>query len=390
MNMHSQRGQTLPFVGMVLFVLVGMTSLAVDVGYLRYQQRVQQSAADSAALAGAAEVQYSTTSASSAAAADAAKNGFQDGVNDTTVSINPNYSSTYTGTSPAVEVQITKKYPRFFAAVFGNGKDAIATRAVARLTDLNPYCLYQLGTGVAPNFSSMTFNGHYCGIVMNGNANFNSARIDAAVIGYSGDTPATTGATFVEAQPTRSLPAQDPCQRIPGCAYLANNPPSNTNCTQAQGSQGSTVYLNGGCYNGMSLSKSNVVFNPGVYVLSSGSYNFNQATLYGNGVTFYIEDGVQLNFNAVVFNLSPPTTGPTQGVLMYQVPSNTNSVNFNNSGSQVVSGLLYFPSATVNFNGSLGAYTVLVVNNMNFNGSTQSFPSPPPDSSLMQAPALAE
>src|SRR5690348_10810711 len=98
--MHRQRGQTLIFVAMTLVVLIGMTGLAVDVGYYRYEQRIMQSAADSAALAGTAELKYGSSSAENAAKADAASNGFTDGVN-ATVSPDPDYSDTFTGSSAA-------------------------------------------------------------------------------------------------------------------------------------------------------------------------------------------------------------------------------------------------------------------------------------------------
>ncbi len=252
-----------------------------------------------------------------------------------------------------------------------------------------PYCLYQLSSSGKPNFNGMTFNGPQCGIIMNGTGNFNGAHIDALTVGYAGGTPNLTGATFVEAAPTPALPVQDPCPDIPGCNYLANNPPSSNPCLAFQGN-GYHGYLNPGCYSGMNLNGATVTLNPGTYVLSSGSYNFNGAALRGSGVTFYITAGTSLNFNGATLNLTPPATGYLAGVLMYQVPGNSNNPNFNGASSQTVSGLLYFPSASVNFNGSLGAYAVLVVNDVNFNGSTQNFPAPPAGATLVQAPALAE
>ncbi len=113
--LESQRGQTLPFVAMVLVMLMGMTALSVDIGYYRFEQRLQQSAADSAALAGAAELAYGSAYASAAAQTDAGTNGFQDGAGGITVSVNPNYASPYTGTSGAVEVVISKVIQDFSA-----------------------------------------------------------------------------------------------------------------------------------------------------------------------------------------------------------------------------------------------------------------------------------
>jgi hypothetical protein len=389
MAAESQRGQTMPFLGLMLFVLVGALGLSVDVGSYRYDQRLQQSAADSAAIAGAAELNGGSANATAAAKADSAKNGFTDGVNGVTVTVNTNYSDQYTGASGAVQVVVNKAYPKYFGGVLSPGNTTIAATAVARAAGIGPACVYQLSPGGSPNFNGMTFNGPQCGIVMNGTGNFNGAHIDAAFIGYAGGAaPNENGATFTEAQPEPTLTVIDPCPRIPGCYYFSNNPPSTASCPAFQGN-GYHGFLNPGCYGSINLNGAVVTFNPGVYVINS-STNFNGATLTGTGVTFYVTSTGSFNFNGARINLSPPTTGSTAGVLIYQIPGNSANPNFNGATSAVVSGLMYFPSVSVNFNGSLGAYTVLVVGDVNFNGSTQSFPSPPPNGSFIQQPTLAE
>ncbi len=389
MAAESQRGQTLPFIAMLVFVLVGVLGLSMDVGSYRYDQRLQQSAADGAAIAGAAELAGGSANATAAAKADAAKNGFQDGVSGVTVSVNTGYSDQYTGTSNAVQVVVSKAYPKYFGGVLSPGSTTVATTAVARAAGIGPECVYQLNPGGSPNFNGMTFNGATCGIAMNGTGNFNGAHIDAAFIGYAGGAaPNENGATFVEAQPEPMLTVIDPCPHIPGCNYLANNPPSTVPCPSFQGN-GYNGFLNPGCYGSMNLNGATVTFNPGLYVIN-GSTNFNGASLTGSGVTFYVTRTGSFNFNGVRLNLTPPATGSTAGVLIYQIPGNASNPNFNGASSQIVSGLMYFPSVNVNFNGALDAYTVLVVGDVNFNGSTQNFPSPPPNGSLIQQPTLAE
>ncbi len=386
---HAQRGQTLPFIAMMVVVLFGMLGLAVDVGSYQYDQRAQQSAADSAAVAAAAELSSGSTGATAAAKADAAADGFQDGTNGVTVSVNTNYSDSFTGSSNAVQVVVSKAYPKYFGGVLGgSGTVTVATTAVARVAGTGPECVYQLSPTGTPNFNGMTFNGATCGIIMNGTANFNGAHIDAAYIGYAGGTPNDNGATFTEATPARALPVIDPCPHISGCNYLANNAPSASPCPAFNGN-GYNGFLNPGCFGNLNLNGAHVTFNPGLYVIN-GSTNFNGAVLRGTGVTFYVTSSGFFNFNGANINLQPPTTGPLAGVLIYQIPGNTSNPNFNGATSAVVSGLLYFPSVNVNFNGSLGAYTVLVVSDVNFNGSNQTFPSPPPNGSMVQQATLAE
>ena len=63
-------------------------------------------------------------------------------------------------------------------------------------------------------------------------------------------------------------------------------------------------------------------------------------------------------------NLSPPSTGNTQGVLYYQVPSNTSNPNFN--GPKVnMQGLIYCPGAQINYDGNTGNYLVIVAGSAN-------------------------
>jgi Flp pilus assembly protein TadG len=382
---HAQRGQVLPLVAMVFTVLMGATGLAVDVGYHRYELRLEQSAADSAALAGAAELTYGSAAATAAAKADAASNGFTDGQNGIAVTVDTSYSSSYTASSPAVKVTISKSYPTFFQAVTGTQSVPVAASSVARMSANNTNCLYQLSPSGTPNFNSMHFDGPNCGIVLNGTGNFNAATIDAAAIDIAGSMPNENGTTWVEATPAPSLPAIDPCPQIPGCAYLQQNPPSTTPCASAY-TGGS--YLLPGCYDSLNLNGANVTLDPGLYVIN-GPVNCNGATLRGSGVTFYITQNGSLNLNgATSIALTAPTSGDTANMLFYEVPTNTSGPNFN--GSTSLGGVVYFPNADVNYNGSLSIYTVLIVGSVNFNGTTQSFPNPPSNGSYVLQSTMAE
>src|ERR1051325_8380390 len=76
MKFNKQSGQVLVGAAVALVVLCGFAGLAIDMGALRYQKRVQQTAADSAAIAGASNLTY--TGYQTAAQAAAAQNGFTD------------------------------------------------------------------------------------------------------------------------------------------------------------------------------------------------------------------------------------------------------------------------------------------------------------------------
>ena len=86
MKRNGEAGQTLVFVALGMVLLGAALGLALDLGYMRLSKRRIQTAVDSAAIAGAAEINYADVTA--AAKADAASNGFTDGVNGVTVTVN--------------------------------------------------------------------------------------------------------------------------------------------------------------------------------------------------------------------------------------------------------------------------------------------------------------
>ena len=132
----AERGQVIPLVALALAVLMGAAALAVDVGYWRYQQRVEQSAADSAAIAGADELAYPVANdVVLAARKDATSNGYTDdaGVSVRVTVNNPPSSGAYLGNTNAVEVVIQKKMPTWFAgAVLGGAASSVQRRAAGR------------------------------------------------------------------------------------------------------------------------------------------------------------------------------------------------------------------------------------------------------------------
>ena len=77
MTRKNERGQVLAFTALGLTLLMGFAGLAVDMGVLRYQRRLQQSAADAAAIAGANNLSFPASGGVVAGAQDAsARNGF--------------------------------------------------------------------------------------------------------------------------------------------------------------------------------------------------------------------------------------------------------------------------------------------------------------------------
>jgi hypothetical protein len=396
MNANHERGQVLPLIAVGLAVLMGFAGVAVDVAYLEYRQQSQQTATDAAAAGGAEALLRAgcpnQTAADNAAYANAADNGYANGGNITVLPNNPPLTGPFASNPCAVSVTINSTHnPTFFSKLFGyqNGMPE-STLAVAEVSSTGSGCIFLLSMTINQNFNGANVNASQCGMLINDTANFNGANLHVLNIGYAGQAPNTNGATFSEGVPAPMLPIADPCPEISGCAYLAANPPSTSNCTSFNGN-GFNGALPSGCYNNLNLNGATVTMS-GTYVFNGGT-NFNGANITGNGVTMYVTaSGTPPNFNGVAAaTMTPPTTGGAQSVLYYQVPSNTGSPNFNGSNGNY-SGLIYAPGATsANFNGAQGEYLVLVFGAANFNGGNAlDLATPPPGQSLIKQAVVAQ
>ena len=83
-----ESGQATIFAVLSMTVLLGFVGFAADVGVLLHTKRNVQTAADSAAIAGAAELGYTDLTYGAAGQAAATQNGFTNGVNGAVVTIN--------------------------------------------------------------------------------------------------------------------------------------------------------------------------------------------------------------------------------------------------------------------------------------------------------------
>lgn len=370
-----ERGQVLPLFALALVVLLGAAALAVDVGYWRYQERLAQSAADSAAIAAAGELAFpDAADVTAAARQDAGSNGFaDDGGATVSVSVNnPPLAGAYAGSANAVEVVVRKKQPGYFDGVFGISQ-WVSARAVGALNGNGIYCVYALAGDIELLGGGRGgIEAPTCGIITNqdlvvtGNAN-----VDAGSIGYVGDGPG--GGSYPLAQPLKSVPVTDPCQTIAGCAYLtdlslnhpgvlhsgcqpfpAPNPlPPGEYCVPLSGS---------------------LTLSPGLFVLdqgmTSGDVSGAGVTIYNAGTNGLTYDG---NVNVV---LSAPTSGPTAGMVYYQPPGDAGSFTKNGAAGTVnLTGGFYAPSCDFTFNGDLPSITLLVAKSIRMNGGGLTVPS---------------
>ncbi len=125
---NNDRGITLVMVAAGMVAFLALTAFVVDLGYLYYERRNMQNAADAAALASAFHLPGNTNGNSiivNTAEDYAYYHGYHSG-NDSNISVsNPN------GNIRQVEVVIERDVPLYFARAIGARSSRVATSAVA-------------------------------------------------------------------------------------------------------------------------------------------------------------------------------------------------------------------------------------------------------------------
>jgi Flp pilus assembly protein TadG len=389
MTRKHEAGQALIFAALGLGVLLGAAGLGVDVGVLRYQKRLQQTAADAAAIIGANNLAYGS-GVTTGAQHSATTNGYTDASsNDVTqclsstasvglVCVQVNNGPTYVLTDPHlndihyVEVVVSTVQPTYFMKIFGVTKKAITARAVATSNSGGgpaSNCMYTLGLpaheiGVDIQ-GHPTLNALTCGISDNGNFNTSGNALTVNAGSF-----AVSGAPFVNG-PGGNVN----CQYQVNCpsfgAPTVQDPLASMTPPLTPPPVGTPVAWNSanpvpGTYNGITIG-TNTTFQPGIYVVSGGDFNCNGSpTITGTGVMFYFTQGATINCaGSAQINLTAPTAAncpacPSQydSILMYQDPNDTNNGIGNacpptgnqkgpqlggNNGSSY-NGVLYFPA----------------------------------------------
>ena len=363
---RSQLGQALIAATFGLVALLGAAGLAVDMGYLRYQRRLQQSAADSAALAGASEA--ASGNAMSAAFEDSALNGFTNGVNHVTVTVNPAFPF---GATTGVQVQVSAVQPTFFMRIFGVKNATVSAVAVA-VNSSARNCIYTLagGTGLTNNG---TVPAAGCGIVVDQNL-LNRGSLTASSVAVHGTA---SGTATIPGAITGIVEAADPFFRLmaPGGGGICQ---PNGNITGNGG--GTAPALNPGRYcTGITVTgNKNVILNSGTYVVTGTGISFNgTGTVTGNQVALYVAPGGgTVSVNAApgsnqTLSLTAPNAGALAGILFYQSAGNNSTTNINAKGLGKLQGALYFPGATLNLSNTsnAAAYAMAVAKSLSLTGA---------------------
>lgn len=419
MKLHrDESGQAIILVALAVPVLVAMIGLAVDAGKLFNDRRTIQTAADAAAIAAALNLTNGTYVTAGKAAS--AANGFTDGANNTTVVINqtPQWAlSNYYNYSGYVEATVTKAESTIFMAVFGFPSVNVTARAVATNQAPGNGCVFTLGTTGTDLFvqGSPSIQATTCDFNINSSTSDavvergSGGTINTAAVGVVGNVGTTGFADFNPKPVSGVAPYSDPLGSMQypytcgagGCTCtgdicstdplsLSTRPAAYTTCSDPHlpsGNSHITVNLTPGCYD---LQGGETIGSQGTVNLSSGVYFFTDGamqiqaggTLNGTDMTMIMTGTATINMTGTPnLNITAPdkndTTAAFPGILYYQVPADTQTLNLQGGATSIIEGVFYAPSAQINMQGNTGGtiYTEFVSKSLYLlgNASFQSY-----------------
>lgn len=373
-------GQAMILTLLCMTCLLGFVGFAVDVGVLLNAKRQMQTAADSAAIAGASELNYGdmTTAADTAAA----QNGVTVGVNGGTVAINtPPLSGAYVGKTGYVEAIVSQDQPTFFMKMFNFASMKVSARAVATNKGSADGCVYVCSQNASPAMDlqgSFNVSASHCGVVVDSNSsqalNFTGGggSLTAGSVGVVGQASGKTGDSN-PAPVTGIAPETCPLSNLvlPNPALMTCTTPSGGNLTGT---------ISAGCYSAPAgkkgvlgtLTLTNVTLGSGTYVFEGNVSLNGTVTSAAGGTTLDIYNGAMSEGTNTTLNLVAPTSGDYNGIAILQPPSNTNAMLFDfGSSNGLIDGIIDAPGAAMELHdsggdsgGGLRLITDLIVNTL--------------------------
>jgi hypothetical protein len=307
-------------------------------------------------------------------------------MNNVTIAVNqPPKSGNYASTAEAVEVVVSQSEPRLLSALFGSDPVLITARAVA-IPNSGTGCVLALDPTASPGVNvsgGNQLNLIKCNLYSNSSANpslkvSGSGTISANQVSVVGDISGASSITAPNGIRSHTKPTADPYSNV--------SPPSKPSCTNAKitvNANGKTNSLSPGCYSGSITVNAGATLNldPGIYYLDGANLSVaGNATLTGTGVTLVFTGSgsnwgtASIGSNANI-NLSAPTSGSTQGIVLYgdrNMPVGT-AFNLTGGASQTFNGAIYLPKANLSFaggNGTTTSCTKIIADTITFTGTS--------------------
>ena len=399
-KLKDESGQAMILTLLCMTCLLGFVGFAADIGTLLRAKRNLQIAADSAAVAGAAELNYGDMTA--AADAAAAQNGVTIVTNGGTVTVNtpPMYGAYAGQTGGYVEAIVSQNQPTFFMNIFNIASQTITARAVAWNGASSNDCVYVCNPSASDAMSlqgSFDLSAPKCGVVVDSNNvdalqfTGGAGSLTAGSVGVVGGDGGQTG---------DSTPAPVTGIAPVSCPYggMVFPDPTTMTCTTPSGGN-LTGPISAGCYSAPPLSNgglgtlniSNAQLGAGTYVFEGNVSLSGSVTSDAGGTTLDIYNGA-LSEGTAATNLNlvapapcaagtlPPCGGSYGGIAIMQPPANTNTITFefgNSTGT--IDGIIYAPTAQLflhdsggDTSGGIQLITDLIVGTLNDQTATLS------------------
>ena len=382
-----------------LFALLAIVALVLDGGVLLAERRHARAVADAAAFAAACDLyaHYSTNNgldpsgtAAKSATDTAAANGYSNDGTTSTVTVNiPPASGDYKGKAGYAEVLVQYNQSRYFSQIFASSTIPVTARAVARgsqvpLTNLGVVVL----DGSAQKALNVTGPGNVD--VKSGGVYVDSSSSQAAVITGSGSVIATeaqvvgtgpgyqtTGSGTFSTTPSGNIQTGQPVISDPLASIAAPDPTSLTTQSSSQLNISSSQTLQPGRYiGGIQISNGTITMEPGTYYMDHGGFSVSNGNVSGSGVMIYNDpnpgSGQKVSVTGGTFNLSAPTSGPYQGIVVFQArDAGSTEVDVTGGGTSQMLGAIYAAGSPVNITGSGGVIvgSLVVSDTLNVTGS---------------------
>ena len=422
-----QKGFVAVTFAVMITALVGFAGVAVDTGYLQWNKRRAQLAADAAAMGSLRELEKSSDASTVTLAGmnDSSMNGFTNGVSNTVVEIhNPPISGAYLNHPHAVQAIVKRDVSTIFMRMFGQNSIQVAADAVAETTTVLGNiggCIFALNktmkSGLSVSGTTVDVNTNCSVIVestnaeaftMSGGADFKLGH--EAKVGVVGGWNLAGQSQILDVSVSPAAVRNPVNIQDPGDPFANMAAPSMSNIgnTTIRVASGGVTYsktniptnkqIQPGIYCGGikrgDTNEDTYTFMPGVYVLAGGGFSVTSggAKAVGTGVTFYNTGTGGTSYAA----WGCPASGYTpmglsgQGTLTFKAPTSGTFVGMlffadrtlgSGSGkfdqivggsTSVFDGALYFKSGNLKFAGSSSTtgYTVLVADNISINGTT--------------------
>ncbi len=273
----------------------------------------------------------------------------------------------------------------FLAAVFGVERMDVTTSATA----------WSPPGGDVPCVLALNPSG--IGIKINGTANMNFScsmaanSTDPRSLWVTGESTVVAsditlvggylkqGVSVVDPVPvTGAAETADPFAQLVVPSYSCSDPEANHD-TKVSGNQ----TLSPGIYCGglEAMAGANVTLQPGVYIIDGsepGLLFAGGSTVTGDGVTLILTGGAKAAIAGTsTLNLSAPTGGDYAGVLIFQDPNSPDGGGpnkINGDSTDTFKGALYFPNQLLEFSGTAGLQSScmqIIARNLVFTGDVQ-------------------